>query len=146
MKRPMSLASLHVCPPSTVALDRPVSKLGSPQPPTHPRLAAQLDATLAWLADKPLRHNARVLVKHGTRTVPAIVTSLVSRFDEQQLSTVANPENLRLNEIGRVLLHTAEPLPVDDYGVNRRTGAFLMIDPNDGTTLAAGLIGTNPLT
>ncbi len=112
-----------------------------------PEVTTQLDATLAWLADKPLRHNARVLVKHGARTVQAIVTSLVSRFDEQRLSTVANPENLQLNEIGRVILHTAEPLPVDDYAVNRRTGAFLVIDPSDGTTLAAGLVGTpHPLT
>jgi sulfate adenylyltransferase subunit 1 len=112
-----------------------------------PRVTGELDATLAWLADKPLRHNARVLVKHGTRTVQAIVTTLVSRFDEQQLSTVGNPENLRLNEIGRVLLRTAEPLPVDDYAENRRTGSFLVIDPSDGTTLAAGLVGTpQPLT
>jgi sulfate adenylyltransferase subunit 1 len=107
-----------------------------------PRVTGELDATLAWLADKPLRHNARVLVKHGTRTVAAIVTTLVSRFDEQQLSTVGNPENLQLNEIGRVLLRTAEPLPVDDYAANRRTGSFLVIDPADGTTLAAGLVGT----
>ncbi|HEV2782217.1 MAG TPA: GTP-binding protein [Actinophytocola sp.] len=108
---------------------------------TPPRVVDQLDATLAWLADKPLRHNARLLVKHGARTVQAIATTLVSRFDEQRLSTVANPENLQLNEIGRVLLRTAEPLPVDDYGANRRTGAFLVIDPSDGTTLAAGLVG-----
>jgi sulfate adenylyltransferase subunit 1 len=111
-----------------------------------PRLTDELDATLAWLADKPLRHNARVLIKHGARTVPAIATTLVSRFDEQTLSTVANPENLVLNEIGRVLLRTAEPLPVDDYTDNRRTGAFLVIDPADGTTLAAGLIGTPRIT
>lgn len=109
-----------------------------------PAVTTQLDATLAWLADKPLRHNARVLVKHGARTVQAIVTSLVSRFDEQRLSTMGNPENLQLNEIGRVILHTAEPLPVDDYALNRRTGAFLVIDQADGTTLAAGLVG-NPL-
>lgn len=111
----------------------------------RPTVTDRLDATLAWLADKPLRHNAKVLVKHGARTVPAIVTTLVSRFDEQALSTVANPENLQLNEIGRVLLLTAEPLPIDDYTTNRRTGAFLVIDPSDGTTLAAGLAGPPPI-
>jgi sulfate adenylyltransferase subunit 1 len=110
-----------------------------------PRLTAELDATLAWLADKPLRHNARVLVKHGARTVAAIATTLVSRFDEQRLSTVGNPEALHLNEIGRVLLRTAEPLPVDDYRLNRRTGAFIVIDQADGTTLAAGLVGAPQL-
>jgi sulfate adenylyltransferase subunit 1 len=101
----------------------------------------ELDATLAWLSEKPLRPGARVLVKHGTRTVPAFVDELSSRFDEQKLASVDAPETLSLNEIGRVRIRTAEPLPVDDYTVNRRTGAFLVIDSADGTTLAAGLVG-----
>ncbi|MBM7772542.1 sulfate adenylyltransferase subunit 1 [Actinokineospora baliensis] len=101
----------------------------------------EFEATLAWLSDKPLRAGARVLVKHGARTVQAIVGELNARFDEQKLTTVPDPDSLALNEIGRVLVRTAEPLPVDDYAVNRRTGAFLVIDAADGSTLAAGLVG-----
>ena len=48
-----------------------------------PAITDELDATLAWLADKPLRAGARVLVKHGARTVQAIVSELRTRFDEQ---------------------------------------------------------------
>ncbi|MTD58887.1 sulfate adenylyltransferase subunit 1 [Amycolatopsis pithecellobii] len=101
----------------------------------------EFGATLAWLSEKPLKSGARVLVKHGTRTVQAFVEELTARFDEQKLSTVDSPETLQLNEIGRVRIRTAEPLPVDDYAVNRRTGSFLVIDAADGTTLAAGLVG-----
>jgi sulfate adenylyltransferase subunit 1 len=101
----------------------------------------ELDATLAWLSEKPLQPGARVLVKHGARTVQAFVEELTSRFDEQKLSTVDSPGTLQLNEIGLVRLRTAEPLPLDEYTVNRRTGAFLVIDPADGTTLAAGMVG-----
>nr|WP_042194278.1 GTP-binding protein [Kibdelosporangium sp. MJ126-NF4]CEL21213.1 Sulfate adenylyltransferase subunit 1 [Kibdelosporangium sp. MJ126-NF4]CTQ96221.1 Sulfate adenylyltransferase subunit 1 (EC 2.7.7.4) [Kibdelosporangium sp. MJ126-NF4] len=106
-----------------------------------PIVTDEFEATLCWLADKALRPNARVLVKHGTRTTPAFVTDLISRFDEQKLSSVELPESLQLNEIGQVRLRTADPLPIDDYTVNRRTGAFLVIDASDGTTLAAGLVG-----
>ncbi|MGW0518173.1 sulfate adenylyltransferase subunit 1 [Crossiella sp. NPDC003009] len=106
-----------------------------------PSVSDELNATVCWLAEKPLRANARVLIKHGTRTVPAIVTELSDRFDEQRLSTVDTPDSLELNQIGRVLIRTAEPLPVDEYTSSRRTGSFLVIDPNDGGTLAAGLIG-----
>ncbi|HVW40530.1 MAG TPA: GTP-binding protein [Amycolatopsis sp.] len=101
----------------------------------------EIDATLAWLSEKPLKPGARVLVKHGARTVQAFVEELTSRFDEQKLSSVDNPETLQLNEIGGARVRTAEPLPVDDYAVSRRNGAFLVIDPADGTTLAAGLVG-----
>ncbi|GAA2834323.1 sulfate adenylyltransferase subunit 1 [Crossiella cryophila] len=107
----------------------------------YPAVSDELNATVCWLAEKPLLPNARVLIKHGTRTVPAIVTELADRFDEQRLSTVDTPDSLQLNEIGRVLIRTAEPLPVDEYTSSRRTGSFLVIDPNDGATLAAGLIG-----
>jgi sulfate adenylyltransferase subunit 1 len=106
-----------------------------------PVLTDELDATLCWLAEQPLRTGARVLVKHGTKTVPAFVTSLVSRLDEQKLASIDSPEELRLNDIGRVNLRTAERLPVDDYATSRRTGSFLVIDPADGGTLAAGLVG-----
>ena len=107
----------------------------------RPVVTDELDATLAWLADKPLRPGARVLVKHGARTVQALVGELRTRFDEQTLSTTDAPESLELNEIGQVSLRTAEPIPVDDYRRHGRTGAFLVIDPADGTTLAAGLVG-----
>ena len=106
-----------------------------------PTLTGELTATLCWLAERPLRRNARLLVKHGTRTVPAIVTELLARFDEQKLATVEHPDALVLNEIGRVRIRTAEPLPVDDYTTSRPTGSFLVIDPADGATLAAGLVG-----
>jgi sulfate adenylyltransferase subunit 1 len=109
--------------------------------PDQPVLTDELTATVCWLSDRPLRRNARLLVKHGTRTVPAIVTDLVARFDEQRLSTVDRPESLTLNEIGRVGIRTAQPLPVDDYTASRPTGSFLVIDPADGSTLAAGLVG-----
>ncbi|GGM53113.1 sulfate adenylyltransferase subunit 1 [Longimycelium tulufanense] len=108
---------------------------------TAPQLSDELSATLCWLAEKPLRPGARVLVKHGTRTVQAIVTELTARFDEQKLSTSDTPEQLGLNEIGRVRVRTAEPLPVDPYRLNRRTGSFLVIDAANGDTLAAGLVG-----
>jgi sulfate adenylyltransferase subunit 1 len=106
-----------------------------------PTVTDELAATLCWLSDKPLRPGARVLVKHGTRTVQGVVTSIDSRFDEQKLSTVDSPGLLALNEIGRVGLRTSEPLPADDYTTSRRTGSFLVIDPVDGATLAAGLVG-----
>jgi sulfate adenylyltransferase subunit 1 len=106
-----------------------------------PQVTDEITGTLCWLSSKPLKPGARVLVKHGTRTVQALVDELHARFDEQTLSSVDSPGSLELNDIGRVSLRLAEELGVDDYGVSPRTGAFLVIDPKDGDTLAAGLVG-----
>ncbi|MEU0534252.1 sulfate adenylyltransferase subunit 1 [Amycolatopsis tolypomycina] len=106
-----------------------------------PRVTDEITGTLCWLSSKPLKPGARVLVKHGARTVQALVDELHARFDEQTLSSVDSPASLELNDIGRVTLRLSEELGVDDYGVSPRTGAFLVIDPKDGDTLAAGLVG-----
>ncbi|PKV99729.1 sulfate adenylyltransferase subunit 1 [Amycolatopsis echigonensis] len=106
-----------------------------------PEVTDEITGTLCWLSSKPLKTGARVLIKHGARTVQGLATELHARFDEQTLSSVDSPKSLELNDIGSVSLQLAEPLPVDDYGVSPRTGAFLVIDPKDGDTLAAGLVG-----
>jgi sulfate adenylyltransferase subunit 1 len=108
------------------------------QPPT---LTDQLDATVCWLADQPLRPGARLLLKHGTKLTQAIVGALHDRLDTDTL-TLATPERLEINDIGRVSIRTADPLPVDDYADSRGTGSFLLIDPPTGNTLAAGLVGS----
>ena len=106
-----------------------------------PALHSSTEATIAWLADTPLSPGARVLVKHGTKTVQGIVSEIAGVLD---LDTgVSEPgQRLELNDIGEVALRFAEPLPVEDYARTRANGAFLLIDAHAGTTLAAGMVGT----
>ena len=104
-----------------------------------PQALSQLEATVCWMADAPLRPGARVLVKHTTRTVKAIVGAVVDRLDVTSLE--AEPvEQLGLNDIGRVVLKVASPLAVDAYAEDRTTGAFIVIDEATGTTLGAGMV------
>ena len=46
--------------------------------------------------------------------------------------------------MGYVPLRLAAPLPLENYLHHRRAGAFLVIDPLDGNTLAAGLVKDHP--
>ncbi|MCY0903936.1 sulfate adenylyltransferase subunit 1 [Arthrobacter sp. H14-L1] len=105
--------------------------------------AQDLSAQLCWLSPKPLREGAKVLVKHGSRTVQALVRAVTGRLD---LATFQEQpaSGLELNDIGSVQIRLASVLPVEDYAAHRRTGAFLVIDPADGNTLAAGLVKSHP--
>ncbi|MCZ7415948.1 MULTISPECIES: sulfate adenylyltransferase subunit 1 [unclassified Streptomyces] len=100
-----------------------------------------LTATVCHLHDTPLSAGQRVLLKHTTRTVKAIVKQIPSRLTLDDLSQHPEPGTLAANDIGRVVLRTAEPLAVDAYADSRRTGSFLLVDPADGTTLTAGMAG-----
>jgi sulfate adenylyltransferase subunit 1 len=106
-----------------------------------PRVTDELDTTLCWLAEKPLRPGARLLLKHGTRTTQVIVGAITARLDPESLRFTEAPAQLQINDIAHVGLRTADPLPVDDYADVRATGSFLLIDPPTGNTLAAGLVG-----
>jgi sulfate adenylyltransferase subunit 1 len=109
--------------------------------PRPPRIAKEIEATVCHVADTPLTVGQRVLLKHTTRTVRAIVEDIPSRLTLDDLSQHPRPGRLGANDIGRVRIRTAEPLALDSYAESRRTGSFLLIDPADGTTLAAGMAG-----
>ncbi len=106
---------------------------GAPEP------SQDLTGLVSWLAERPLRAGARVLVKHGTTTVRGIVRSLGGRLDLDTLAPVPT-EALELNDIGRVHIRLSAPVASDDYTTSRRTGSFLLIDPQTGGTLAAGMV------
>jgi sulfate adenylyltransferase subunit 1 len=105
--------------------------------------SADLYAALCWLSPKPLREGAKVLVKHGTRTVQALVRSVSGKLDLATFK-LEGASSLELNDIGHAQLRLAAPLPLENYLHHRRTGAFLVIDPQDGNTLAAGLVKDHP--
>ncbi|MGS2591154.1 sulfate adenylyltransferase subunit 1 [Streptomyces hebeiensis] len=125
-----------------LADDLDVSRGDLIAPTAHaPATTRDVEATVCHVADQPLTVGQRVLLKHTTRTVKAIVKEIPSRLTLADLSQHPSPGELVANDIGRVVVRTAEPLALDPYADSRRTGSFLLIDPVDGTTLAAGMAG-----
>ena len=104
----------------------------------------QFDAMLCWMDSEPLSSRGRYVIKHTTRTTKAIVDGIVSKLDVATLQSHAGDgASLAMNEIGRVRLRTRDALLVDDYAVNRATGAFIVIDEVTNHTVAAGMIVTD---
>jgi sulfate adenylyltransferase subunit 1 len=91
-----------------------------------------------------------VLVQHATSITKAIVKaiqgSLDLDFESGDVPGWTPVEVLRLNDIGRVKLVLASPLPIDPYREHRTTGAFILVDEADGWTLGAGMAGSTPFT
>jgi len=109
-------------------------------PAEAPTVARELEATVCWMAERPLEPRRRLVVKHTTRTVRAIADELVSVIDIHTLEDQPSPERLELNDIARVRFRLAEPLVVDAYAENRVTGAFILIDESTNDTVGAGMI------
>jgi sulfate adenylyltransferase large subunit len=111
-------------------------------PADPPAVTRELEATVCWMAEAPLRERGRYLVKHTTRTVKAIVDRIEDRFDVVTLDRRPDPGELAMNELGRVHLRVSAPLAVDPYSENRTTGSFILIDQATNDTVGAGLIGS----
>ncbi|RCK70893.1 sulfate adenylyltransferase [Desertihabitans brevis] len=99
-----------------------------------------LEATVAVLSSRPIRPRDMVYVRVGTATVKGLVTDLVDTLDMTTLERGPAPSELPLNGIGTIRLRLGRPVAVDDYAAARRTGSFLLISPDDGATLAAGMV------
>ncbi|MGW6912736.1 sulfate adenylyltransferase subunit 1 [Kitasatospora sp. NPDC054939] len=108
-----------------------------------PEPVREIAATVCHLSDRPLRAGDRVLLRHTTRTVRAVVAELPGRLDIGALTWEPTPEKLTANDIATVRLRTDGPIAPDLYADDRETGSFLLIDPQDGDTLAAGMIGAS---
>jgi len=114
-----------------------------------PAPVREISATVCWLAERELTVGARVLVQHGTSLTKAVVRSLDGSLDLTYAvggtPTWQPATRLGLNDIGRVRLALANPLPVDTYREHRTTGAFILVDEADGWTLGAGMVGSSAI-
>jgi len=71
--------------------------------------------------------------------VPAFVVSIEHRTNIGTLAHEA-AETLGMNGIGVVNIDLLRPIALDLYGENRSTGAFILIDAESNSTVAAGMI------
>jgi sulfate adenylyltransferase subunit 1 (EFTu-like GTPase family) len=104
-----------------------------------PRAARRFDATLVWMNQKPAVADRPYLLKHTTQTLPARIVEIRHRVDIHSLAAQPAGE-LRLNEIGAVLVEAQRPLFVDPYRRNRFTGSFILLDGLTNETVGAGMI------
>ncbi len=108
--------------------------------PSHrPDVSDQFAAHVLWMSDEEMLPGRQYLLKMGTATVPAQISTLKHKVDVNTLEHMAGT-TLQLNEIGYANLSTSQPIAFDPYRDNRDTGGFILIDRFTNRTVAAGMI------
>ena len=108
-------------------------------PADQPVCARTLEATVCWMAERPVQVGARLGIKHTSRWMRAVLDAVDSKLDVDTLEQVP-ADGLELNDIARVRLRLSGPLMLDPYAVNRTTGAFVLVDEATNDTVAAGMV------
>jgi sulfate adenylyltransferase large subunit len=111
------------------------------RPHNQPTVTQDVQAMVSWMADAPvLTPRSRLIVKHTTRTVKAMVRDINYRLDINTLHRDEAADRLGLNEIGRVSLRLTQPIFCDPYSRNRMTGGMILIDEGTSATVGAAMI------
>jgi bifunctional enzyme CysN/CysC len=106
---------------------------------TAPLVSDQLAAHLVWFDDDAMLPGRRYVLKSGSSTTGAVISTLKHRVSidtmEHQAATT-----LGANEIGYVNLSLDRPLVFEAYRDDRELGSFILIDALSHRTAAAGMI------
>jgi bifunctional enzyme CysN/CysC len=111
--------------------------IGDPVAP--PAVADKFDATIAWMADRPMLRGRNYLMRIGPKLVTATIAPLKYKVNVNSLEHVA-ANKLELNEIGVCELELDQPIAFDPYAENRDTGGFILIDRITNDTVGAGML------
>jgi sulfate adenylyltransferase subunit 1 len=102
--------------------------------------ANNITATLCWLDEQPMAQHGDYLLQHGVNIVKATITGVQSKVDIHSMEAIEGSATLQLNDIGTVTLSSASPIFADEYAINPKNGAFILIDEAGNNTVAAGFI------
>ncbi len=108
-------------------------------PDNTPRMDRHFEAMLVWMDEKPMNPYTQFYIKHNTHSTKAKIDQIKYKVNVNTLEHEAI-DHFELNEIGRTVLTTTEPLFFDAYKRNRQTGSFILIDPITHNTVAVGMI------
>ena len=105
-----------------------------------PKSSQDLEAMICWFSNKPMTSRAKLILRHTSREMQAIVSEVKYLVDINTLHKVEGAGTFAMNDIGRITLRTAQPVIHDSYRRNRQTGSFILVDPGSNETVAAGMI------
>ena len=85
----------------------------------HPQLSQLIEADLCWMDTKPMDTSLMYLVQHNSKTTRSKIQDVLHKVNINTLEQVA-ADSFNLNDIGRIVLKTAEPLAFDVYQENKK--------------------------
>ncbi len=103
-----------------------------------PQLTDTFTADLVWMDEKPLTIDKEYFVKIGTLETTGQVESIEYLVDVNTQDHQKGNE-VKLNEIARVVIRLNRPVALDTYSHNRATGAMIFVDRLSNVTVGAAM-------
>ena len=106
----------------------------------QPSVENELDVLLCWMGNKPLIPGSKYLLQINSRVTRAVVKEIDYKLNVNSLLKEPAPAQAVLNDIVKVKIKTASPIPFDSYKKLRANGGAILIDETSNVTVGACMI------
>ncbi|WP_234733171.1 sulfate adenylyltransferase subunit 1 [Tellurirhabdus bombi] len=103
----------------------------------QPIVSQNIEAMLCWMDTKALKAGSKYTLQHGTFRTRCVVREIVYQLNINTYEEATDVDSLKLNDIAKVILKTAQPVSFDPYTQNRVNGGAILIDETSNVTVGA---------
>lgn len=107
---------------------------------TAPQVTQLLKMRCCWFNEEEMQLRKRYIVRTSVAESIGFVQSVDYRLNINTLEHEEGVSSLKMNDIAVITVKTSTKLVVDEYALNRTTGAVIFIDPDSFETVGAGMI------
>lgn len=105
-----------------------------------PQLEQELEVLMCWMSEKPLTVGKKYLFQINSLRVKSVVRDIEYQLNVNTLQKNYDAEQANLNDIVKVTIKTASPIPFDSFQKLKANGAAILIDENSNSTVGACMI------
>ncbi len=104
---------------------------------SQPIISQTVEAMLCWMDTKELTVGNKYVLQVGTARTRCSVREIAYQLNVNTYEETKGVESLKLNDLAKVVLRTAQPISFDPYQQNRSTGGAILIDETSNVTVGA---------
>lgn len=101
-----------------------------------PQRSQLIEADLCWMDNKPMDDSITYFLQHNSKLTKCKIREILHKVNINTLEKEETHE-FRLNDIGRVVIKTADELAFDLYTENKANGSAILIDGRTNLTVGA---------
>ncbi len=103
----------------------------------QPMMSQTVEAMLCWMDTKEFKVGNKYVLQVGTTRTRCSVREIAYQLNVNTYEEIEGADSLKLNDLAKVVLRTAQPIPFDPYPKNRATGGAILIDETSNVTVGA---------
>lgn len=106
----------------------------------QPKTESEIEVILCWLDNKPLVQGNKYFLQHKGRLLRTVIREIEYKLDVNTLEHTEVTGNVKLNEVVKAKIKTAQPLVYDPFDKISDYGNAILVDETSNSTVAAVLL------